>query len=46
MLLFLNSGLPNNGPSLSAVRRNKFLMGEQVRAAGLRAVEQARVSKY
>lgn len=39
-------GLPNNGPSLSAIRRNKYLMGEQVRAAGLRAVQQARVSKW
>lgn len=39
-------GLPNNGPSMSHVRRDKFLMGEQVRSAGIRAVQQARVTTW
>jgi hypothetical protein len=33
-------GLRTNGEELSTARRNKFLMGEAVRAAGLRAVKQ------
>jgi biotin carboxylase len=33
-------GFPSNGSSLSAARRDKYLMGEQVRKAGLRAVKQ------
>jgi len=36
----------SNGTQLSAARRNKYLMGEQVRAAGLRAVEQAYASTW
>jgi ATP-grasp domain len=33
-------GVPSNGTRLTRARRDKFLMGEAVRAAGLRAVEQ------
>jgi hypothetical protein len=33
--------LPGNGLPQSAARRNKYLMGERVRSAGLRAVRQA-----
>ncbi|KAJ8603981.1 hypothetical protein CTAYLR_003356 [Chrysophaeum taylorii] len=33
-----------NPPDLCAARRNKYLMGEAVRAAGVRAVAQAKVS--
>eukprot|EP00456_Euglypha_rotunda_P039680 TRINITY_DN3058_c0_g1_i10.p1 TRINITY_DN3058_c0_g1~~TRINITY_DN3058_c0_g1_i10.p1 ORF type:complete len:576 (-),score=63.92 TRINITY_DN3058_c0_g1_i10:11-1588(-) len=36
-------GLRTNGTQLSDTRRNKYLMGEQVRRAGVRAVQQARV---
>jgi hypothetical protein len=32
--------LRTNGEELSAARRNKYLMGEAVRAAGIRAVKQ------
>lgn len=39
-------GLPNNGPSMSHVRRDKFLMGEQVRRAGIRAVKQAKCTTW
>jgi biotin carboxylase len=33
-------GLPTNGEELTEARRNKFVMGETVRAAGVRAVKQ------
>lgn len=33
-------GFPSNGTELSAARRDKYLMGEQVRKSGLRAVKQ------
>lgn len=39
-------GLPNNGPSMSHVRRDKFLMGEQVARAGMRAVVQAKATTW
>lgn len=39
-------GLTTNGSSGSAARRNKFLMGEKVRAAGLRAVRQRSATKW
>lgn len=38
--------LPSNGEALSAARRNKYLMSEQVRQAGLRAVRQARCAEW
>ncbi len=37
-------GLRSNGTALSESRRNKFVMGETVRAAGLRAVRQLRAT--
>ena len=37
-------GLDTNGSALSEARRDKFAMGEAVRAAGLRAVQQAQAS--
>lgn len=39
-------GLTTNGSSGSDARRNKYLMGEKVRAAGLRAVKQRSVTKW
>jgi len=33
-------GIPSNGLDLAAARRDKYLMGEQVRRCGLRAVKQ------
>jgi len=33
-------GFPTNGTKMSAARRDKYLMGESVRSAGLRAVRQ------
>ncbi|CAM9247499.1 unnamed protein product [Phaeothamnion confervicola] len=36
-------GTRSNGEALSAARRNKYLMGEAVRAAGVRAARQAMV---
>ncbi|KAF4325300.1 hypothetical protein BBO99_00000375 [Phytophthora kernoviae] len=39
-------GLTTNGTSGSAARRNKFLMGEKVRAAGIRAVGQVAATKW
>lgn len=43
-LLAERLGLPGNGTALSAARRDKHLMVETVRAAGLRAARQLRVS--
>lgn len=39
-------GLTSNGSSGSDARRNKYLMGEKVRAAGLRAVKQCCATKW
>ncbi|DAZ92695.1 TPA: hypothetical protein N0F65_009592 [Lagenidium giganteum] len=39
-------GVTTNGSSGSEARRNKYLMGEKVRAAGLRAVKQRSVTKW
>lgn len=39
-------GFPSNGLDLSAARRDKYIMGESVRNAGLRAVKQKEVSKW
>jgi biotin carboxylase len=39
-----NLGLPGNPPSTSALRRDKYAMGEAVRAAGLDAVRQSRAA--
>jgi len=36
----------NNGEKLSTARRNKYLMGETVRAAGIRAVQQQRATEW
>jgi hypothetical protein len=33
-------GLLSNGEEMTAARRNKYLMGEAVRASGIRAVKQ------
>ncbi|KAK1930318.1 Dapdiamide A synthase [Phytophthora citrophthora] len=38
--------LTTNGTSGSAARRNKYLMGEKVRAAGIRAVAQVQATKW
>ncbi|OWZ23398.1 hypothetical protein PHMEG_0001729 [Phytophthora megakarya] len=38
--------LTTNGTSGSAARRNKYLMGEKVRASGLRAVAQVQATKW
>jgi len=38
--------LKNNLPSLSLARRNKYLMGEAIRAAGLRAAKQIQTSTW
>uniref|UniRef100_M4BST9 ATP-grasp domain-containing protein n=1 Tax=Hyaloperonospora arabidopsidis (strain Emoy2) TaxID=559515 RepID=M4BST9_HYAAE len=38
--------LTTNGTKGSAARRNKYLMGEKVRAAGLRAVAQVQATKW
>lgn len=43
-LLAERLGLPGNGTALSAARRDKYLMVETVRAAGLRAARQLRVT--
>ncbi|MFC6703660.1 ATP-grasp domain-containing protein [Streptomyces thermocoprophilus] len=43
-LLAERLGLPGNGTALSAARRDKHLMVEAVRAAGLRAARQLRVT--
>ena len=40
-------GLPlSNGTALSEARRNKFVMGETVRASGVRAVKQLKASSW
>lgn len=39
-------GVTTNGSSGSDARRNKYLMGEKVRAAGLRAVKQCSATKW
>jgi hypothetical protein len=39
-------GLITNGTALSEARRNKFVMGETVRAAGVRAVKQLRATTW
>ena len=36
----------NNGEKLSTARRNKYHMGETVRAAGIRAVQQQRATEW
>ena len=40
------SGFPTNGTAHSAARRDKYLMGEAVRQAGLRAVRQAECASW
>ena len=37
---------PTNGTAHSAARRDKYLMGEAVRGAGLRAVRQVEVNDW
>mmetsp|Transcript_16853 Transcript_16853/g.18791 ORF Transcript_16853/g.18791 Transcript_16853/m.18791 type:complete len:1024 (+) Transcript_16853:22-3093(+) len=39
-------GLRCNGTSTAKARRNKYLMGERIRECGVRAVKQARVTKW
>ena len=39
-------GLITNGTALSEARRNKFVMGETIRAAGIRAVKQLRATTW
>jgi biotin carboxylase len=39
-------GLVTNGTALSEARRNKFVMGETIRAAGIRAVKQLRATTW
>ena len=39
-------GLTTNGTALSEARRNKFVMGETIRAAGIRAVKQLRATTW
>eukprot|EP01036_Dinobryon_divergens_P038510 gene38510-50572_t len=39
-------GLRTNGTALTEARRNKYVMGETVRAAGVRAVKQLRASTW
>ncbi|CAK5018070.1 unnamed protein product [Aphanomyces euteiches] len=39
-------GLTSNGASKAVARRNKFAMGEAIRAAGLRAVEQCEAATW
>ena len=38
--------LRSNGTAQSEARRNKYLMGEAVRDAGIRAAKQLRASKW
>lgn len=40
------AALKGNVPSLSLARRNKYLMGEAIRSAGLRAVKQIQTSDW
>lgn len=39
-------GLRTNGIALSEARRNKYVMGETVRRAGVRAVKQLRSAEW
>jgi hypothetical protein len=39
-------GVITNGTALSEARRNKFVMGETIRAAGIRAVKQLRATTW
>ena len=39
-------GLRTNGTAMSEARRNKYVMGEAIRAAGLRAVKQLRATAW
>jgi hypothetical protein len=39
-------GIRTNGTHLSEARRNKYVMGETIRAAGLRAVKQLKASSW
>ena len=39
-------GLVTNGTALSEARRNKYVMGETIRAAGIRAVKQLRATNW
>ena len=39
-------GLITNGTALSEARRNKFVMGETIRSAGIRAVKQLRATTW
>ena len=39
-------GLVTNGTALSEARRNKYVMGETIRAAGIRAVKQLRATTW
>ena len=39
-------GLRTNGTALSEARRNKYVMGETIRAAGVRAVKQLRATTW
>jgi hypothetical protein len=39
-------GLRTNGTTLSEARRNKYVMGETVRSAGVRAVKQLKATKW
>ena len=39
-------GLPGNGTALTNARRDKYLMGERIRACGLRATSQARAQTW
>jgi hypothetical protein len=45
-LLSERMGLTTNGTRLSEARRNKYVMGETVRSAGVRAVKQLRASTW
>ena len=39
-------GVPSNGTALSEARRNKYVMGETIRAAGIRAVKQLKATNW
>jgi len=44
--LAVRAGTRNNGTDLTLARRNKYVMGETVRAAGVRAVRQQRATEW
>ncbi len=44
--LSIKIGLRSNGTALSLARRNKYVMGETIRSAGIRAVKQKAVSTW